>query len=125
MKCRHCHSERMKLVYEADLIETAVSDQVFKEIGLEPPKTPVIVVYEEHEGHRLRFCECGRDDRAMDRARLISASPDLLAACEALLNADLDADGEGVWAIASTDTERGHDAVEMARRAIAKARGQG
>lgn len=48
-------------------------------------------------------------------AQLIAASPDLLAVCEALVNV---ADGKG-------DLERDYwKAVEMARTAIAKAKGE-
>lgn len=56
-------------------------------------------------------------------ARLIAAAPELLEALEALLNADLYADGEGIHFIKNADTADGERAVQMARAAIAKATG--
>jgi len=58
-------------------------------------------------------------------ARLIAAAPELLEALEAMLAADLYADGEGVWAFAIADTIEGAEAVSKARAAIAKATGGG
>jgi hypothetical protein len=60
---------------------------------------------------------------AGQNARLIAAPPDLLAACEALLAADLYADNEGIWRFADSDTTDGAAAVALARAAIAKAKG--
>lgn len=56
-------------------------------------------------------------------ARLIAAAPELLEALNALLDADLYADGEGVCFIKHADTDSGERAVKMARAAIAKAEG--
>lgn len=57
-------------------------------------------------------------------AILISAAPDLLAACKAMLEADLYAHAEGIWEFAKTDTVEGKAAVDAARAAIAKAEGR-
>lgn len=46
---------------------------------------------------------------------------DLLEALQNLVEADLHADGEGLWNIADSDTEDGESAVKAARAAIAKA----
>jgi hypothetical protein len=125
--------QRLELVYGADDLETAQSNDIWREMGQEPPKTPVIVVYEKH-GHGLkRFCECGRDERALDRARLISAAPDLLAACESWETAlKVVSDRLDVVCCAGGDVQQFMDsgslcellaACVVSRKAIAKARG--
>jgi hypothetical protein len=71
---------------------------------------------------------CGGRPRDFDEieanSNLIAAAPDLLDALQALLDADLYADGEGVVFFKNTDTESGERAVKMACAAIAKAKGQ-
>lgn len=62
-------------------------------------------------------------NEAEANARLIAAAPELLEALQAMLNADLYADGEGIWRFDSSDTEDGQSAVSKASAAIAKATG--
>lgn len=70
-------------------------------------------------------CIGGHDDIAADKAceqeranaRLIAAAPELLAALQSLLGADVYADGEGLVSVANADEE----IVAQARAAIAKA----
>lgn len=64
------------------------------------------------------------DDVSYANARLIAAAPDLYIALDAMLNADLYADAEGVWNFANSDTTEGERAVKMARAALAKAEGR-
>ena len=66
-------------------------------------------------------------DELFANARLIAAAPDLLEALEALLDADVFADGEGLINVEDgcLDTSFGEDAAHKARAAIAKAKGQG
>jgi len=57
-------------------------------------------------------------------AHLIAAAPELLEALEALLEADVYADVEGLCYIKHSDTEDGETAVKNAIAAIAKAKGE-
>lgn len=68
-------------------------------------------------------CHSITKTEANANARLIAAAPELLEALEALLSADLYADGEGIHFIKNADTADGERAVQMARAAIAKATG--
>ncbi len=63
-------------------------------------------------------------ESTLPNARLIAAAPDLLAALESLLEANVYADGEGMCYINETDTEEGMAAVKLARAAIARATGE-
>lgn len=65
--------------------------------------------------HRLVYDLC-RDVDALRRQR-----DELLAACKAMLEADIYADGEGICYFERTDTEDGVRAVKMARAAIRNA----
>ena len=72
------------------------------------------------------IADCMGDDahQSWVNARLIAAAPDLLAALDALLEAQIYADGEGLVTVKYADTADGEAAVSQARAAIAKAKGE-
>jgi hypothetical protein len=63
-------------------------------------------------------------ERATSIVRAVNAHDDLLNALEALLEADVYADGEGLAYIAASDTVDGEKAVALARAAIGKAKAE-
>ncbi len=64
---------------------------------------------------------CDANGTALANACLISAAPELLQALKNLLNAEVFAEGEGIYRIANTDVDGSAEAVKLARAAIAKA----